>query len=131
MQKIRKPVKMAILQPEVPHYRTEFFQKLANNMKKLDIFIFNPLSSTKQSGFKVDFENLIYIANKKIKGILIYNPFPILWKYDTLVLMLHFAHLTTWLLLLTKFIHRRQIILWGQGISVKDIYRKKNNQTGS
>ena len=43
---------MAILQPEVPHYRTEFFQKLANNMKKLDIFIFNPLSSTKQSGFK-------------------------------------------------------------------------------
>ena len=64
---------MAILQPEVPHYRTEFFQKLANNMKKLDIFIFNPLSSTKQSGFKVDFENLIYIANKKIKGILIYG----------------------------------------------------------
>ena len=56
MQKIRKPVKMAILQPEVPHYRTEFFQKLANNMKKLDIFIFNPLSSTKQSGFKVDFD---------------------------------------------------------------------------
>ena len=47
---------MAILQPEVPHYRTEFFQKLANNMKKLDIFIFNPLSSTKQSGFKVDFD---------------------------------------------------------------------------
>ena len=84
---------MAILQPEVPHYRTEFFQKLANNMKKLDIFIFNPLSSTKQSGFKVDFENLIYIANKKIKGVLIYNPFPILWKYDTLVLMLHFNSL--------------------------------------
>ena len=44
MQKIRKPVNMAILQPEVPHYRTEFFQKLANNMKKLDIFIFNPIS---------------------------------------------------------------------------------------
>ena len=56
MQKIRKPVNMAILQPEVPHYRTEFFQKLSNNMKKLDIFIFNPLSSTKQSGFKVDFD---------------------------------------------------------------------------
>lgn len=33
--------------------------------------------------------------------------------------MLHFAHLTTWLLLLTKFIHRKKIILWGQGISVK------------
>ena len=44
MQKIRKPVNMAILQPEVHHYRTEFFQKLANNMKKLDIFIFNPIS---------------------------------------------------------------------------------------
>ena len=33
--------------------------------------------------------------------------------------MLHFAHITTWLLLLTKFIHRKRIILYGQGISVK------------
>ena len=33
--------------------------------------------------------------------------------------MLHFAHITTWLLLLTKWLHRKRIILWGQGISVK------------
>ena len=41
--------------------------------------------------------------------------------------MLHFGHLSTWLLLLTKFIHRKEIILWGQGISVKRyLYEEKN-----
>ena len=40
-------------------------------------------------------------------------------NYDTLVLMWHFGHISTWLLLITKFIHRKKIILWGQGISVK------------
>lgn len=33
--------------------------------------------------------------------------------------MLNFGHLTTWFLLLTKFIHKKRIILWGHGISVK------------
>ena len=51
---------------------------------------------------------------------MINNPLPLLSKkYNALVLMLHFGHLTTWLLLLTKWLHRKKIILWGQGISVK------------
>lgn len=33
--------------------------------------------------------------------------------------MLHFAHLGTWILLLTKWLHHKKIILWGQGISVR------------
>lgn len=53
-------------------------------------------------------------------GVLLYNPFKLLKKdYDALVLMLNFTHVTTWLLLLTKFLHRKKIILWGQGISVR------------
>lgn len=112
--------RIAILQPEVPHYREEFFDLLRQQCDTSDIYVYNSFESTKQQGFNINTKGLRYIPNKKLKGFLLYNPFPLLSKkYDTLVLMLHFAHLTTWLLLLTKFIHRKKIILWGQGISVK------------
>jgi len=112
--------RIAILQPEVPHYREEFFDLLRQQCETSDVYVYNSFESTKQQGFNIDTKGLKYIPNKQIKRFLLYNPFPLLSKkYDTLVLMLHFAHLTTWLLLLTKFIHRKKIILWGQGISVK------------
>lgn len=112
--------RIAILQPEVPHYREEFFDLLRQQCETSDVYIYNSFESTKQQGFNINTKGLRYIPNKQLKGFLFYNPFPLLSKkYDTLVLMLHFAHLTTWLLLLTKFIHRKKIILWGQGISVK------------
>lgn len=112
--------RIAILQPEVPHYRSEFFNHLKDNLKGEDIYIYNSIDNSKKNGFDVDKSYVRYISNFKLKGFLFYNPLTILKKdYSTLVLMLHFAHITTWLLLLTKFIHRKQIILWGQGISVK------------
>lgn len=112
--------RIAILQPEVPHYREEFFNLLRQQCDTSDVYVYNSFERTKQQGFNIDTKELRYIPNKQIKGFLFYNPFPLLSKkYDTLILMLHFAHLTTWLLLLTKFIHRKKIILWGQGISVK------------
>lgn len=110
---------IAILQPEVPHYREEFFNKIRNKYPT-DIYTYNSFKKAIKNGFNIQTENIRYIKNKQIHGFLIYNPCTFLNKrYDTLVLMLHFAHITTWLLLLTKFIHRKQIILWGQGISVK------------
>lgn len=61
-----------------------------------------------------------HIANISKGGFVFYNPLTLLCgRYDTLVLMLHQGHLTTWLLLFTKPLHRKKIILWGQGISVK------------
>lgn len=110
---------IAILQPEVPHYRTEFFKCLNSEMETMDIYVFNSLESAKKSGFKIDLDGLKPIANKQWHGFLLYNPFTLLKKHRTLVLMLHFGHITTWLLLLTKWLHRRKIIVWGQGISVK------------
>lgn len=119
--------RIAFLQPEVPHYRKEFFQDIGNYCERSAIFVYNSFSFAKEKGFEVDTTGLNYIANKKIKNIiLLYTPFPLLSKkYDTLVLMLHFAHITTWGLLLTKFIHRKKIILWGQGISVKRYLREE------
>ena len=115
--------RIAILQPEVPHYRTEFFERLSQQCEVMDLFVYNSLERTRTHGFNINENerlNVNYIANKNVHEVLLYNPQPLLGKqYDTLVLMLHFAHLTTWLLLLTKWLHRKKIILWGQGISVK------------
>ena len=111
---------IAVLQPQIPHYRTEFFETLKLYVSNLDIYTYNSKNEFKQQGFQIDYRKLYNISSLHFKGILWYNPYPLLHeKYDTLVLMWHFAHITTWLLLLTKFIHRKKIILWGQGISVK------------
>lgn len=96
----------------------------------MDIYIYNSIDTAKECGFKIDDVRLNCIRNMQFKGFLLYDPFAFLCrKYDTLVLMWHFAHITTWLLLLTKFIHRKKIILWGQGISVKRYLKeeKKHN----
>ena len=112
--------KIVLLQPEVPHYRDDFFSLLRKQCECMDIYIYNSMDDAKKNGFDIHVKNLISISNIKFHGFLYYNPQIILRKkYDTLVLMLHFAHLTTWLLLFTKFIHRKKIILYGQGISVK------------
>lgn len=114
-----KKKNIAILQPEVPHYREEFFQKLQENID-MDIYIYNSIESLKSAGLKMSIVKTKMINKVQPKGFLLYNPFTLLSKrYDTLVLMLHFAHITTWLLLLTKGIHHKKIILWGQGISIK------------
>ncbi|MBR0501619.1 MAG: glycosyltransferase [Paludibacteraceae bacterium] len=122
-------MKVAILQPEVPHYREEFFSSLSNQVEKLDVYIYNSPEAAKKQGFDIkENDSVIYIKNKKIGGFLWYSIRNLFGKkYDTLVLMLHIAHLTTWLLLLTKRIHRRKIILWGQGISVKRYLAEEKN----
>jgi glycosyltransferase involved in cell wall biosynthesis len=114
-------IKLAILQPEVPHYRASFFRELSNRVKNITVYVYNSLDNSKKQGFSVEQEGYIkYIANKQYKGVLFYNPKLLLQKdVDVLVLMWHFAHVSTWLLLLTKWIHRKKIIIWGQGISVK------------
>lgn len=121
-------MRVTILQPEVPHYRSEFFNELKEKLEEVDIYVYNSTNDSKKNGFKVDESNVKYISNIKSKGFLLYNPFTLLKKrYGVIVLMLHFAHITTWLLLLTKFIHRKEIILWGQGISVKRYLSEENN----
>jgi len=110
--------KIAILQPHIPHYREEFFAKISNQYNT-DIFCYN-LNASRNQHFEAASIQVNSIKNIQLGPVLFYSPFRLLRRnYKTLVLMLHFGHITTWLLLLTKFIHRKKIILWGQGISVK------------
>lgn len=108
-----------IIQPFIPHYREEFFTGL-NQKAPLEIFCYENKSKVKADMFKQSLFTTEYLTNIKIGPFLLYNFFKFFdKKYDVLVLMLHFGHLSTWILLMTKKIHGKKIILWGQGISVK------------
>jgi len=117
---------IAILQPHVPHYREQFFEILGES-EKTDIVCYD-LEESKNNNFSEAKIPVVGIQVFQIGPLLLYNPFQFLQKkYDILILMLHFGHLTTWLLLLTKWIHRKKIILWGQGISVKRYLEEEKN----
>ena len=110
-----KTNRVAILQPLIPHYRASFFQQLS---QKRDVKIFRYANDDKS--FNLAGVETTPVSNLEKGPFLLYNPLTILkGNFTHLVLMLHFGHITTWLLLLTKFVHRKKIILWGQGISVK------------
>lgn len=122
-------MKLVHLQPFIPHYREEFFSLLGRRLKEKnvgqsfeqEIYTFEKTKDVKSASFNMSNISCKHIQSMLIKGkLLVYKPFKLLRKEDeVLVLMLHFAHITTWLLLLTKWIHHKKIILWGQGISVK------------
>ena len=122
--------KLIHLQPFVPHYREEFFDLLGKQLKEdgldgqsieQEIFTYEKAKNVKSASFNMGNVACKHVPSKLIKGkLLFYNPFSLLGKdNEVLVLMLHFAHVGTWLLLLTKWLHHRKIILWGQGISVR------------
>lgn len=112
---------VSIVQPTVPHYREAFFAGLSKLLtpRRVRLFSYIGEEASKRSGFSIG-RKTIHLPNVNVGGVLLYSPTPLLkGGVSCLVLMLHFAHLTTWLLLLTKRIHHRKVILWGHGISVK------------
>jgi hypothetical protein len=108
---------IGILQPHIPHYREEFFKGI-QEVYSCDLLCYQDQKHSQKYNFKDANVNKINIKSIQKYGFLWYNPF-VFKKYDVLVLMLNFGHLATWFILLTKFIHRKKIIIWGQGISVK------------
>lgn len=114
---------IAILQPYVPHYREDFFKKIGS-VVSYDLICYEDTKTFKSNHFKNADIKVKYIRSLAKRPFLFYNPFS-LRKYDVLVLMLNFTHLTTWLLLITKFLHRKKIILWGHGISIKRYEKEK------
>lgn len=117
--------RIAILQSQIPHYREEFFRKFSER-NHADLFIYHSEFMSKKGGFKVGNVKTHHIKSIEPKGFLFYNPFPLLKGHDVIILPLHFAHLTTWLILLFKFILRKEIILWGHGISVKRYLKEES-----
>lgn len=114
-----KKKKVALLNPMIPHYREEFFLQLAEYVN-LDIYTYQNQYAKKNFKIsKVSVKPLKSFLFFK-KRFLLFSITPFLFRrYHTIILMLNFGHISTWLLLLLKIFHRKKIILWGQGISVK------------
>lgn len=109
--------KVAILQPYIPHYREDFFKGIQSQFQ-CDLFCYENQDYLMKNNFNDAKIQIKALKSFQKYGFLFYNPF-VFRKYDVLVLMLNFGHLSTWLILLTKFIHRKKVVVWGQGISVK------------
>ena len=118
---------IAILQPHIPHYREAFFLGVGERAN-YEIYCYESESQASINNFKNADIATKPVKGKKVGPFFWYTPAPFLKKdVDEMVLMLDFKHLTSWWLLFTKFIHKKKIILWGQGISIKGFlkYEKK------
>ncbi|MFC6099381.1 glycosyltransferase [Olivibacter domesticus] len=124
MNSVRK--KIAIVNPTVPHYRKDFFLGIQQAMP-CDVFTYEQIGDMKKNQFQVSDTVTCTLKKKRFSKFLIYKTQPLMQAdYQTLVLMWDFSQLTTWWLLATKFFHRKRIILWGQGISVKRYLTEEN-----
>lgn len=110
-------VKIAITQKVVSFYRVDFFREIS---KKIQLSIFTYAKPAKGDVEELDFTKIINIRSYSVGGFLYAPILPLInGNYDYLVLQLNRGHFSTWLLLMTKWLHKKKIILWGQGISVK------------
>lgn len=112
--------RIALLNPLVPHYREEFYRKLSERYP-LDLFVYEQ-GQGDQGGFSLSVFPVTHLKSISFlkKRLIAYDIRPFLSsRYDVIILMLHFGHLSTWLLLLLNVFSRKRIILWGQGISIK------------
>jgi glycosyltransferase involved in cell wall biosynthesis len=113
---------ITILQPHIPHYREEFFARLAEKFS-CEIFCYNKKADVEKDNFKESNIKTNFIKSFSLGRLFFYNPMPFFRNdSDILILMIDFKHITTWFLLLTKLFHRKKIILWGQGISIKRFF---------
>ena len=119
---------IAIVQPFIPDYREEFFMGLKSELQ-VEIFTFEKGSRVKSRGFRQSTIKTKHLSYFTIGQVFIYNFFPLLSRrFDKLVLMGSVKHLSTWIILLFNLVLKRDIILWGHGISIKKYHEESIKQ---
>jgi len=118
-------MKLAILQPLIPHYREDFFKRL-NKEFDIDLFVYTNQNVVEKDNFKNATLAYSKLGSLQLFGVLIYNFFPLLHpKYKVLILPGEIRSLTTWILLFVGKLTSKKIILWGHGISVKNYIKEE------
>ncbi len=113
-------MKIAILQPIIPHYRETLFKRL-NKVFDIDLFIYKNQNDMKKNNFQNADLDYSHLNSFQFLGALIYNFFPLMNpKYKVLILPGEIRSLSTWILLFLGKFTSKKIILWGHGISVKN-----------
>lgn len=110
---------IAILQPLVPHYREHFFNRLQEQVP-FDLYCYDGADALQKRNLAAGSTVVKQLPAWSVGPFVLYNPLRFFKKdYKVLVLMLNFAHLSTWMILLLKPFLKQKVILWGHGISVK------------
>lgn len=110
-------MKIAILQPQIPHYREEFFSGLSEELK-FDLFSFKDSSIDRKhlKEASIDYKSLRVITLWRFK---LYNPFRFLLKYDSIVIPGEISYLSNWILLFASFFSDKKIFIIGHGLNYK------------
>jgi glycosyltransferase involved in cell wall biosynthesis len=110
---------IAILQPLVPHYREHFFNRL-QEQAPFDLYCYDGADALQKRNLAAGTTTVKQLPSWSVGPFVLYNPLRFFNRnYKVLVLMLNFAHLSTWMILLLKPLLKQKVILWGHGISVK------------
>lgn len=110
---------IAILQPLVPHYREHFFNRL-QEQAPFDLYCYDGADALQKRNLAAGSTTIKQLPAWSVGPFVLYNPLRFFNRdYKVLVLMLNFAHLSTWMILLLKPFLKQKVILWGHGISVK------------
>jgi len=110
---------IAILQPLVPHYREHFFNRL-REQAPFDLYCYSRAEALQRQNLAAGSTSIKPLSAWSVGPFVLYNPLGFFKSdYKVLVLMLNFAHLSTWMILLLKPFLKQKVILWGHGISVK------------
>lgn len=115
-----KDIKLAIVQPVIPLFRKDFITLLFDKIGSSRVFGYREQEALQKKGNWYDKRVLEHLPTIYKGGLIIYNPFKLVFsEYNVLVLMWHPGCIMNWLILLTKRLHRKKVIVWGQGISIK------------
>ncbi|MGE4442218.1 MAG: glycosyltransferase [Desulfomicrobium sp.] len=109
---------VAIIQPFVPHYRKKFFQKLSQKIN-FDLYVYQDVEYLSTNGFYTSDFPVFYLKKICIGKLILYNIFPLLKKYNTIILCGELKLITNWLIIIYSRIFGVKIIVWGHGIRVQ------------
>lgn len=119
---------IAVIQSLVPHYRLEFFNILKEHVDSCSVYTYAPIEKYAKNSNLQKRDFIIPIKSILLKGFWIYSPWKLLnKKHNIIVAYLNFSHIVSWFLLLTKVFHKKKIILWGHGISVKRYLKEEKH----
>lgn len=105
---------IAIIQPFIPTYRTDFFLGLAKEVP-YDLFSFQRTNSKHRNGLIEGDVNFYKIKSYRLFNLRWFNPINILCKYNTIILCGEASILTNWLILIAGKLINRNILVWGHG----------------
>ena len=114
----KKRAKIAFLQPMIPHYREFVFNRLIE-LLNIDLYIYGKQKENKRNIKKLPSCNFLRV-------FIVYSFFPLLkGRYKILVLPGEIRSISTWFLLFSKWMHRKKIVLWGHGISIRNYLKEE------